>query len=769
MSFQDQAPGAYSVSEASIPVGWNLSSIVCNDPDGGTTTDLGTATANIDLDAGEGIVCTFTNTKHGTIVVEKQTSPDGAAGSFTFSGDAAGTISDGGQIVVANLQPGTYTATEADLSPGFDLTAITCDDGNSSGDVGTRTATFNLEAGEMVKCAFTNAQQHGTIIVEKQTNPDGSAGSFTFSGDAAGTISDNGQIVVSDLLPGTYSATEDDPTPDSELTAISCDDDNSSGDVGARTATFNLEAGETVKCTFTNAQQRGTIIVEKQTNPDGSWGSFTFSGDAAGTISDGGQIVVADLLPGTYTATEADPGPEFELTAITCDDDNSSGDVGTRTATFNLEADETVKCAFTNAYHSLKVTKELELPVGGLAAVDQVLRFNVTVENDGGLNVDPLTLRDDYDPWCMISRQAEAPPDIHGGGQGFLQWNNLGALAPGQTFSLWVEFTANHACEVATNTATVQSNGLSFEGQASLRILETIARVGGFFFHDDNDDRQLNLPCRGTDVTPATCEPGLEEATAQITLPSGKWLQYTTNTSGWYSFNLLDPGTYQVTASPPAGNRWTPTIREQCTVTLVNTWDQIFCHFGYRWGAAGPPEVRLSPIRDATISEWESGNQGTDAHLRVRQPGVTSALLQFDLSGLPEGLEVVWTKLRLFGSLGSNATNRLYMTAYPLDKAWVEDEVTWLEAENGLLWDDPGATGDHGDPVGWAWTDAPGWVEFELDTDLLTGWQADPASNHGLLLRGEGSENRKVAYWFFSREHGNAAAHPQLVVGYNVP
>ena len=109
------------------------------------------------------------------------------------------------------------------------------------------------------------------------------------------------------------------------------------------------------------------------------------------------------------------------------------------------------------------------------------------------------------------------------------------------------------------------------------------------------------------------------------------------------------------------------------------------------------------------------------------------------------------------------------MTAYPLDKAWVEDEVTWLQAAMGMPWDAAGATGDHGDPVGWAWSDAPGWVEFELDTDLLTGWQADPASNHSLLLRGEGSENRKVAYWFFSREHGNAAAHPQLVVGYNMP
>ncbi len=38
-----------------------------------------------------------------------------------------------------------------------------------------------------------------------------------------------------------------------------------------------------------------------------------------------------------------------------------------------------------------------------------------------------------------------------------------------------------------------------------------------------------------------------------------------------------------------------------------------------------------------------------------------------------------------------------------------------------------------------------------------------------MVTVGEGSENRRVAYGFPSREHGNGAAHPQLVVGYNVP
>jgi hypothetical protein len=280
-----------------------------------------------------------------TIIVEKQTNPDGAPDNFGFSGDAAGHIKDGEQIVVGNLLPGTYTARET-ASRVWSLTSIVCDDGNSSGDVNTRTATFQLEAGETVKCTFTNTLRRSTIIVEKQTDPDGAPDDFSFSGDAVGSIKDGEQIVVGSLLPGTYTSQEIVPAG-WDLSDITCDDGDSSGDVNTASATFQLDPGETVKCTFTNTLRRGTIIVEKQTTPDGAPDSFSFSGDAAGSIGDGGQIVVGNLLPGTYTSQEAVPAG-WDLISITCDDDNSSGDVNTATATFQLEPGEVVKCTFSN-------------------------------------------------------------------------------------------------------------------------------------------------------------------------------------------------------------------------------------------------------------------------------------------------------------------------------------------------------------------------------------------------------------------------------------
>ena len=148
--------------------GWDLSGLTCNDANG--TTNPATRTANIALDAGENVICTFTNTKRGTIIVEKQTNPDGAPGTFTFTGTAAGTIADNGTITVGNLVPGTYTSTEANPAATlFALTSIVCNDGSSAnpstGNLTTRTATFKLDPGETVRCVFTNTKNFhpGTI------------------------------------------------------------------------------------------------------------------------------------------------------------------------------------------------------------------------------------------------------------------------------------------------------------------------------------------------------------------------------------------------------------------------------------------------------------------------------------------------------------------------------------------------------------------------------------------------------------------------------
>ncbi len=61
VTFTDVAEGSYSIEEI-VPAAWNLTEITCSDPDGQTLVNLTSATASIDLDYGESIICTFRNT-----------------------------------------------------------------------------------------------------------------------------------------------------------------------------------------------------------------------------------------------------------------------------------------------------------------------------------------------------------------------------------------------------------------------------------------------------------------------------------------------------------------------------------------------------------------------------------------------------------------------------------------------------------------------------------------------------------------------------------
>lgn len=65
-TFANVSPGTKTVTEQFV-LDWVLINLVCSDPDGGTTVNVGTRTATIDLDGGETITCTFTNTQGVTL------------------------------------------------------------------------------------------------------------------------------------------------------------------------------------------------------------------------------------------------------------------------------------------------------------------------------------------------------------------------------------------------------------------------------------------------------------------------------------------------------------------------------------------------------------------------------------------------------------------------------------------------------------------------------------------------------------------------------
>jgi len=95
------------------------------------------------------------------------------------------------------------------------------------------------------------------------------------------------------------------------------------------------------------APQLGTIIIEKQTEPDGSIQEFTFTGDISGTIKDGEQIIYTDMDAATYVSQETQP-TGWELEYITCDQENVDISLLDKKVTIHLQEGQTIKCIFYN-------------------------------------------------------------------------------------------------------------------------------------------------------------------------------------------------------------------------------------------------------------------------------------------------------------------------------------------------------------------------------------------------------------------------------------
>ena len=365
-TFADISAGTYTVTESAPPAGWTFTNLVCVDEDNGSSVDLNLRKATIDLDPGETATCTYTNTKLGKIVVEKQTQPDGDTQLFSFtpSYGSGFQLADGQQNESAFLAPGSYSVSET-VPSGWSLMSATCDDGSSP-------SSIDLAAGETVKCTFTNAKL-AKIVVDKVTVPANDPQSFSFSLTGgpdsvnqsfglthAATPHDSGSVKA-----GTYSVVETVPSGWS-LTSAVCSD-------GSAANAIALDAGETVTCTFTNTKQ-SKIVVEKQTTPDGDTQVFGFNAsyDANGfSLSDGQQDDSGPLAPGTYSVSENVPAG-WDLKSAVCSDSSPASAI-------SLAAGETVTCVFTNEKDASIIVRKETDPDGHA----QVFSFSASYDANG--------------------------------------------------------------------------------------------------------------------------------------------------------------------------------------------------------------------------------------------------------------------------------------------------------------------------------------------------------------------------------------------------
>ncbi|MGM7424551.1 prealbumin-like fold domain-containing protein [Cellulosimicrobium sp. CpK407] len=163
-TFEDVAPGSYVVTEVAQD-GFENTALTCvdGDPDGSPSTASG-STGAIALDPGETVVCTYTNTRWGTLVVDKVTEPAGSDQEFGLAWAPEGgasspfTLTDGDEpFSPGPLAPGTYTVTETP-TPGWTLADLVCVGSSAPTTVDGATATVDVRSGETVLCTFTNAR-----------------------------------------------------------------------------------------------------------------------------------------------------------------------------------------------------------------------------------------------------------------------------------------------------------------------------------------------------------------------------------------------------------------------------------------------------------------------------------------------------------------------------------------------------------------------------------------------------------------------------------
>ena len=326
--------GTYSTTMSDPAPEFVVDEVTCDDEDSPlpSSGDAGSRTAIFNVDLNEHVTCTYTLARTGTAIVHMRTEPEGSAGRFAFSGNPSCPMSDTGVVeclpanaryVVSDLVPGTYTSTEVDPAPEFDVTDVSCDDEDSptpsSGDAGSRTAVYNIDPGETVTCTFVNTRR-GSAIAAVAIESGDTGARFGYTGvpgcelpgedeEFVPCIEGPGSVVAIDLQPGTYTSTLVDPGPEFEVVAAECDDASSrtpsAADPTTRTAVFNIDPGETVTCTLTVAEP------DSSGDPRGTFGGSGYNpyDPAADPELDPDR----ELIPDRETFEDLPPGVPDDL------------------------------------------------------------------------------------------------------------------------------------------------------------------------------------------------------------------------------------------------------------------------------------------------------------------------------------------------------------------------------------------------------------------------------------------------------------------------
>jgi len=396
-SFQNLFPGEYSISEEEV-ASWQLETLSCDNGEASLGLKEGN-TVSFNLHSGEHITCTFTNVQKPGILHVKKVIENGNLGSKQFQ-DFSFQVNDGettafdavdGQNDMEVPAGGTYTVTEV-AAPGYETSYDNC-------------TNLTIPALEEETCTITNRINPVHVVATKivctneadlpnygEGGPDITATTaadwvethkscslapdwqFQWSYDGTPHQGDNVALggagwTTSDFTNGSGQVTMDIPNSDNSpklwfrevykdnfipFTFNLPGGENNANPVSAEIYCHNdvvnydnwdwvgnPQNGNTYYCVAWNAPKKGEIIIEKQTDPDGSQDEFSFSPSWGENFSLADNDSLSfDLAPGTYSVEEL-PQADWRLESVVCDDQSSPNAI-------KVESDKTVRCVFKN-------------------------------------------------------------------------------------------------------------------------------------------------------------------------------------------------------------------------------------------------------------------------------------------------------------------------------------------------------------------------------------------------------------------------------------
>ena len=359
-SFGSLEAGSYEVTESlSSNSLWNFTDLSCTDPDRGTSTS-GT-TASIDLDYGETVSCTFTNTrKTGEITFVKEVE-DGTAdpSEWTFEVEGPQQVSGIAHNQTVELDTGNYTVREEGPT-GYNLV-------DASGVCSLNDGVISLSVEEGGVCTITNAEKTGQLEIVKDVVPnDNSEWTLTYDGPTTGTKTGSGDFrLESTSVPvGTYTVSESGSDGSLYTSSYACTGASTNPSGSGNTFNVTVAEDETVTCTFTNQRKSRNLTVVKELSPTDDDGTFLMHADGTtgGKAGNGASVTTSVYVGATADFSESGvDGTELDnyLTTYSCNDPAStSGNTISGSLTM---PDQDVTCTFTNTRKTNTVILNKEL------------------------------------------------------------------------------------------------------------------------------------------------------------------------------------------------------------------------------------------------------------------------------------------------------------------------------------------------------------------------------------------------------------------------